>query len=109
MHCSTYQVWWNFISSFAKIQFNHGGSVNWVSLVWIYNDAKQSRVSVDKLSFEPNFQVVEYGSIVKIRQIGHILTLFKFWRIDLSDFLRFENFFLKNEHCFVSEPYFIAL
>ena len=88
-------MWWNFISSIAKIQLDHGGSVNWISLVWVNNDAKESRIGIDELSFEPNFQVVENGSIVKISKVGHVLAFLKFGWIDLPNFIRFEDFFLK--------------
>lgn len=40
---------------------------------------------------------MQYGSIVKIGQVGHILGFFVFWRVHLRDLLFLEVLFLYAE------------
>ena len=51
---------------------------------------------VDELGLVAALQVMEDRSIIEVGQIDHVITLLKLGWIDLTDFRRFEGFFLKK-------------
>ena len=88
---------WYLISSLSKVHLDYSSGVDWVSFVWVDDNTKESRVGVDELGLEPDIQVVEDRSIIKVSQVSHVLDLFELGWIDLPNFLGLEDFFLKKE------------
>ena len=72
--------------------------IDGVPLVGVNDNTEEARVGVDELGLEADLQVVEHRGIIQVSQVGHVLALLKLGRIDLTKFLRLENFFLKNIH-----------
>ena len=75
-----------FVPPLAKVDLAHPVSVNWVALVWVDNNHKKSRVSVDHLSLVTSLQIPEDGGIIEEGQIDHVLTLLKLGRVDFANF-----------------------
>lgn len=55
---------------------------------------------VDKFVVVPLSQVMEYRGIVKVCQVGHILSFFVFGRVDLLKLILLEVFGLFSDICF---------
>ena len=85
---------WNLIPSLSKIHLDNSWSVDGEPFIWVDHNTEQARVGVDQLSLVSGLQVPEDRGFIEKSQVGHILTLLKLWRINLSNFLRFEGFFL---------------
>ena len=45
-------------------------------------------------------EVPQDGCLVQVGQVGHVLTLFKLWRVDLSHIFRLAHFFLQKQDDF---------
>ena len=90
---------WYFISSLSKVHLDYSSGVDWVSLVWVDDNTKESRVCIDELRLEPGIQVVKDRGVIEISQVCHVFTFFKFWWVDLTNFFGFEHFFLKKNRC----------
>ena len=88
------QVRGNLVSPLSKVHLDNSSSVDGVPLVGVHHNTEETRVSVDELSLEANLQVVEDRGIVQESQVSHVFALLEFGRIDLTDFRRFEGFFL---------------
>jgi hypothetical protein len=56
---------WDLISPLSEINLDYSWCIDWISFVWVHNNTKETRISVDKLALETSFQIVEYGGIVK--------------------------------------------
>ena len=65
-----------------------------VTLVRVNHNTEEPRVGIDELSLETDLQVMEYRGIVQISQVGHVFALLKLRRVDLTQLLSLEHFFL---------------
>ena len=90
------QVRRNLIPSLAKVHLDDSSSIDGIPLVRVHHNTKQSRVGVDELGAKANFQVMEDRGVIQVGQISHVLALLKLRRVDLSNLLRLEHFFLKG-------------
>ena len=71
-------------------------SIDGVPLVGVNDNTEEARVGVDELGLEADLQVVEDGGVIQVSQVSHVLAFLKLWRVDLSNLLRLEHFFLKG-------------
>ena len=69
-------------------------SIDGVPLVGVNNNTEEARVSVDEFSLEANLQVMEDRGVIQEGQVSHVLAFLKLGGIDLTNLLRFEDFFL---------------
>ena len=76
--------------------------LTWVTLVRVNDNTEESRVGIDELSLETDLQVMEDRGIVQVSQVGHVFALLKLGRVDLTQLLSLEHFFLW-ENIFVLE------
>ena len=72
-----------------------------VTLVRVNYNTEEPRVGIDELSLEADLQVVEDRGIVQVSQVSHVLALLELRRVDLSNLLRLEHFFLKGGRTFI--------
>ena len=84
----------NLIPPFSKVDLADPVGVDGVPLVRVDDNTEETRVSVDELGLEPNFQIVEDRGIIQESQVSHVFALLKFRRIDLSNLGGLESFFL---------------
>ena len=68
--------------------------LTWVTLVRVNDNTEESRVGIDELSLETDLQVMEDRGIVQVSQVGHVFALLKLGRVDLTQLLSLEHFFL---------------
>ena len=76
--------------------------LTWVTLVRVNDNTEEPRVGIDELSLETDLQVMEDRGIVQVSQVGHVFALLKLGRVDLTQLLSLEHFFLW-ENIFVLE------
>ena len=69
-----------------------------VTLVRVNDNTEEPRVGIDELSLEADLQVMEDRGIVQVSQVGHVFALLKLGRVDLTQLLRLEDFFLWEKH-----------
>jgi hypothetical protein len=98
------------ISPLAQVNLHNALGVNWEALVWVDDNAEETRIGVDEPGLEADLQVVEDRGIIEISQVGHVLTFLELGRVDLANLFGLENFFLKkiNNKAFLF-PYFVFL
>ena len=89
------QVGWDLIPPLAQIDLDHTLGVDGEALVGVDNNAEEARVGVDESGFEACLQVVEDRGVIEVGQVGHVLTFLKLVRIDLTNLLSLEDFFLQ--------------
>ena len=75
--------------------------LTWVTLVRVHNNTEEPRVCIDELSLETDLQVMEDRGIVQVSQVGHVFALLKLGRVDLTQLLSLEHFFLWVKTFFV--------
>ena len=68
--------------------------LTWVTLVRVNDNTEESRVGIDELSLETDLQVMEDRGIIQVSQVGHVFALLKLGRVDLTQLLSLEHFFL---------------
>ena len=68
--------------------------LTWVTLVRVNDNTEEPRVGIDELSLETDLQVMEDRGIVQVSQVGHVFALLKLGRVDLTQLLSLEHFFL---------------
>lgn len=73
------------ITALANVDLGGTGGVNRVTLVGIDGNTEKPRVGVDKLVDVARLQVVQYGSVVEVSQVGHVLALLELGGIHLSN------------------------
>ena len=78
-------VGWDFITSLALVDLYSSVGVNGVTLVWVDGDAEEARVGVNELVDVTDLQVVKYGWIVEVCQVGHVLAFLELGWVDLVD------------------------
>ena len=66
-----------------------------IALVRIYDNHKKTTVGVDQLRLVASLQVPEYGSVVEIGQIDHVLAFFKLENREFESLSILQNFLLK--------------
>ena len=84
----------DFIPPLAQVDLDNRLGVDGETLVGVDDHAEKARVGVDKPGLEPDLQVVEDGSVIEVGQVGHVLTLLELGRIDLTNLIILEDFFL---------------
>ena len=80
----------------TEVNLTYPVGIQWVTLVWVNYNHKQTRVGVDQLGLVASLQVPEDRGIVKICKVDHVLAFLKLGRVDLTNFLGLEDFFLKR-------------
>ena len=75
----------DFITPLSDVDLGGTGGVNGVTLVGVNGDAEKPRVGVDELVDVARLQVVKYGSVVEVSQVGHVLALLEFRWVDLGN------------------------
>jgi hypothetical protein len=91
---------WDFITPLATVQLGAAVGVDGEALVGVDSDAEKTRVSIDKLVIVSLLEIMQYGSVVEVCQIGHILSFLVFGRVDLGHLVLLEVLLLfekKNE------------
>jgi len=78
-------VGWDFITPLSSVKIDSPHGVDGEPLVWIDSDTEQPGVSINEPLHVSLVQVEQYGCIVKIGEIGHVLTAIILGGIDLSD------------------------
>ena len=103
LQCSKQQVNAKLPSS-SNVDFHGALSVDGETLVRIDGNTEETRVGVDEFIFVPDHRIPQNTSIIEIGQAGHIIRAVKFGRIDLSNLISLEDFFLeiKNSVCFLN-------
>ena len=61
----------------AEIDLTHPVGVERVALVRVHHNHKETAIGVDQLRLVASLQVPEYGSVVEIGQVDHVLAFFK--------------------------------
>ena len=79
----------------AEIDLTHPVGVERVALVWVYHNHKETTIGVDQLRLIASLQVPEYGSVVEIGQIDHVLAFFKLENREFESLPILQNFLLK--------------
>ena len=75
--------------------------IDGVPLVGVNDNTEEARVGVDELGLEADLQVVEDRGVVQVSQVSHVFALLELWRVDLSNLLGLEHFFLKGGRTFI--------
>jgi hypothetical protein len=84
----------DFILPLAKVHLDDSSGVDGVPLVGVHHNTEETRVGVDELGTETDFQVIEDRCIIQESQVSHVFTLLKLGRVDLSNLRRLESLFL---------------
>ena len=94
----------NYKPAHANINFHGALGVDGKALVRIDGNTEETRVGVDEFILVPDHRIPQNTSIIEIGQAGHIIRAVKFGRIDLSNLISLEDFFLeiKNSVCFLN-------
>jgi len=88
-------VRWHFILPLAKVHLDDSSSVDGVPFVRIHHNTEETRVGVNELVDETDFQVPEDRGVIQESQVSHVFALLKLGRIDLANLRRLEGLFLK--------------
>ena len=92
----------------------HPVGVDGKPLVWIHNDTEQARVCIDQLGLDApirlcfelkdgiclitGLEVPKYSRLTEERQIGHVFTFLKFWRINRHNLVKKEETLNKKQN-----------
>jgi hypothetical protein len=86
-------------STFAHIDLHGAEGVNGEPLVGVDGNTEETRVGIDQLILVPNNRVPQDASIIEIGQAGHVIRTVKLGRINLTNLIFLEDFFLgKNKN-----------
>ena len=86
---------WAFIPPLANVDLHGSLGVDGEPLVRINGNAEETRVGVDELILVPDNRVPQDTSIIEVSQTRHVIGTVKFGRVDLSNLILLEDFFLK--------------
>jgi hypothetical protein len=73
------------ITSLAQIDLGHPMSIERITLVWVDNHHKETRVGVDHFSLVASLQVPEDRSIIEESEVHHVLHLLKLGWVHLPN------------------------
>jgi len=88
----------DFVLPLAKVHLDDSTSVDGVPFVWIHHNTEETRVGVDELGAETDFQVPEDRGVIQEGQVSHVFAHLKLGRVDLANFGGLEGFLLVSAH-----------
>ena len=84
------------IPPLATVDANSPHGVDGEPLVGVDSNTEETRVGVDELIDIADPKVPQNRGIIEIGQVAHVLTAVKLGRVDLSNLVFLEDFFLEN-------------
>jgi hypothetical protein len=92
-------VGWAFTPPLANVDLHGPLSIDGEPLVGVDGNTEETRVGIDQLILVPNNRVPQDASIIEIGQAGHVIRTVKLGRINLTNLIFLEDFFLwKNKN-----------
>jgi len=88
---------WAFTPPLANVDLHGPLGVDREPLVGVDGNTEETRVGVDELILVPDNRVPQDASIIEVSQARHVIAAVKLGRVDLSNLVLLENFFLENK------------